>query len=236
MASKLPNTLLVNVGESWRPFLEAEFSKPYFAQLTQFVCAERKNFNVYPSEENVFSWTRACSFEQVEYIEGLAFSVPTNVTPPPPPSLVNIFNELEQDIPSFRRPAHGYLQGWAEQGVLMLNSVLTVREGVEASHTGKGWEQFTDAVIAYLNNNKNGLVFVMWGLYAQKKAARIDKVVSHRILTSSLPSPNSAHLGFSGCRHFSQINAYLQKNGIDPINWSYLPPFQPRLVDHKILV
>ncbi|WAR20883.1 UNG-like protein, partial [Mya arenaria] len=131
MASKLPNTLLVNVGESWRPFLEAEFS--------------------------------------------LAFSVPTNVTPPPPPSLVNIFNELEQDIPSFRRPAHGYLQGWAEQGVLMLNSVLTVREGVEASHTGKGWEQFTDAVIAYLNNNKNGLVFVMWGLYAQKKAARIDK-------------------------------------------------------------
>ncbi|WAR20879.1 UNG-like protein [Mya arenaria] len=161
-----PGTLLYNVEESWRPVLEPEFNKPYFAQLTRFVCDERKMFTVYPSAENVFSWTQYCTVDQgwTPQPPCLSFSVLHNELIPD--SLMNIFKELREEFPAtpiFQNPPHGYLKGWADQGVLMLNSVLTVREGAPESHKRQGWEQFTDAVIAYLSNSKDGLVFVLWG-------------------------------------------------------------------------
>ncbi|WAR20877.1 UNG-like protein [Mya arenaria] len=208
------DTLLVNVGESWRTALEAEFSKTYFAELTRFVCAERRKGTVYPSPENV----KVVILGQDPYhgpnqAHGLSFSVLPGV--PAPPSLVNMYKELGKDIEGFKRPDHGYLQGWAKQGVLMLNAVLTVRARDANSHKDRGWEKLTDAVIAYLNKNKDGLVFVLWGSYAQKKGAHIDKGVH--------PSPLSAHRGFFGCQHFSKTNEFLQETGKPPIDWSHLP-------------
>ena len=135
-----------------------------------------------------------------------------------PPSLVNIYKELVQDIPGFQIPKHGYLQSWAEQGVLLLNTVLTVRAGQAHSHAALGWETFTDHVIAVLNEGREHLVFMLWGSHAQKKGAIIDRA-RHLILTAPHPSPLSAHRGFFGCRHFSQANAYLQQHGLPPIDW-----------------
>ena len=147
---------------------------------------------------------------------GLCFSVPRDV--PPPPSLINIYSALKKDIPSFQIPKHGNLINWAKAGVLLLNTSLTVRAHEAASHSGKGWEKFTDAVIRKISETKTGVVFILWGRYAQDKQALID-TTRHFILKSAHPSPLSAHNGFFGCKHFSKINSYLQKHGKTPIDW-----------------
>ncbi|XP_052226450.1 uracil-DNA glycosylase-like isoform X2 [Dreissena polymorpha] len=226
-------SLLVNFGESWKRALEAEFGKPYFEELTKFVTSERSKGTVFPPAENVFTWTRACPVDQVKVVilgqdpyhgtgqaHGFAFSVLPGI--PPPPSLLNMYKELESDIEGFKRPGHGYLQGWASQGVLMLNAVLTVRAHQANSHKDKGWEKLTDAAISHLNKNTSGLVFMLWGSYAQKKGGYIDKE-KHHILTGVHPSPLSAHRGFFGCKHFSKCNELLTKSGKAPIDWGYLP-------------
>lgn len=184
---KQTHGLLVNFGQSWFRALEPEFAKPYFIQLSKFVAEERQKKTIYPSPENVFSWTRACDIKDVKVVilgqdpyhgprqaHGLSFSVLPGIQPPP--SLLNMYKELEGDIEGFKRPNHGYLQGWAKQGVLMLNACLTVRAAEANSHKDKGWEKFTDATISWLNKNRQQIVFILWGSYAQKKGAHIDKV------------------------------------------------------------
>uniref|UniRef100_A0A671T7C1 Uracil-DNA glycosylase n=1 Tax=Sinocyclocheilus anshuiensis TaxID=1608454 RepID=A0A671T7C1_9TELE len=175
------------IGESWKKALNAEFGKPYFKSLMSFVAEERQKHTIYPPENEVFTWTQTCDIKDVKVVilgqdpyhgpnqaHGLCFSVQRPV--PPPPSLVNIFKELASDIKGFEQPGHGDLTGWAKQGVLLLNAVLTVRAHQANSHKDKGWETFTDAVIHWLSTNMQGLVFILWGSYAQKKGAAIDKV------------------------------------------------------------
>lgn len=230
------NGLVTNFGPSWLSTLEPEFAKDYFQKLSQFVSSERSSKTVYPPASDVFSWTRACPIDQIKVVilgqdpyhgpnqaHGLCFSVQKGV--PPPPSLVNMYKELEKDIMGFERPNHGYLGGWAEQGVLLLNACLTVRKAEANSHKDKGWETFTDAVIKSLSKTRPpGLVFILWGSYAQKKGSIIDrKRPGHYILNGPHPSPLSAHRGFFGCKHFSKANELLVKEGIKPINWSHLP-------------
>lgn len=230
---KSSHSLLVGFGDSWRKALETEFSKPYFEKLSEFVHEQREKATVYPTPENVFSWTRACTLDEVKVVilgqdpyhgpnqaHGLSFSVMPGV--PPPPSLLNMYKELENDVEAFKRPKHGYLQGWARQGVLMLNACLTVRAKEANSHKDRGWEKFTDATISYLNKNRHGLVFILWGSYAQKKGAVIDKK-RHHVLTGVHPSPLSAHRGFFGCKHFSRCNKLLEDENKTPIDWSDLP-------------
>ncbi|EMP37160.1 Uracil-DNA glycosylase [Chelonia mydas] len=174
-------------GEGWRRPLAGEFTKPYFSQLTAFVADERKRHTIYPPPQQVFTWTQMCDIREVKVVilgqdpyhgpsqaHGLCFSVQRPV--PPPPSLENIYKELSADIEDFTHPGHGDLTGWAKQGVLLLNAVLTVRAHQPNSHKDKGWEQFTDAVVSWLNNNLDGLVFMLWGAYAQKKGSSIDRV------------------------------------------------------------
>uniref|UniRef100_A0A673HV31 Uracil-DNA glycosylase n=1 Tax=Sinocyclocheilus rhinocerous TaxID=307959 RepID=A0A673HV31_9TELE len=222
----------VPVGESWRRQIGTEFTKPYFTKLMSFVTMERKCFTVYPSPEQVFYCTTLCAIEDVKVVilgqdpyhhpgqaHGLAFSV---LRPkPPPPSLENIFTELKEDIVGFGHPGHGDLTEWAKQGVLLLNSVLTVRAHQPTSHEGQGWEIFTDAVVLWLSRNLNGLVFLLWGSYAQRKGRVIDRK-RHHVLETSHPSPYSAHLGFSGCRHFSKTNILLKASGKKPVDWKAL--------------
>ncbi|XP_066517670.1 uracil-DNA glycosylase isoform X2 [Hoplias malabaricus] len=222
----------VPIGESWRKHIGDEFTKSYFTKLMFFVAEERKVFTVYPSQEHIFSWTNACAFEEVKVVilgqdpyvkkgqaHGLCFSVPRPVLPPP--SLENIFSELALDIDNFQHPGHGDLTGWAKQGVLLLNSVLTVRANQPTSHHDQGWERFTDAVVLNLSRSLRGLVFLLWGSYAQSKGAIIDRT-RHHVLETSHPSPYSAHLGFFGCRHFSKTNSYLKSSGKIPIDWKAL--------------
>uniref|UniRef100_A0A669AUW2 Uracil-DNA glycosylase n=1 Tax=Oreochromis niloticus TaxID=8128 RepID=A0A669AUW2_ORENI len=191
-------------GESWRKALSAEFGKPYFKQLTSFVCEERKRHTVYPPAEHVFTWTQMCDIRDVKVVilgqdpyhgpnqaHGLCFSVKRPV--PPPPSLENMFKELSSDIKGFQHPGHGDLTGWAQQGVLLLNAVLTVRAHQANSHKDRGWEAFTDAVVQWLSKNLEGLVFMLWGSYAQKKGAAIDRV--------SCFNPGSFSLSFIMCFH-----------------------------------
>ncbi|XP_063345783.1 uracil DNA glycosylase a isoform X1 [Pelmatolapia mariae] len=219
-------------GESWRKALSAEFGKPYFKQLTSFVCEERKRHTVYPPAEHVFTWTQMCDIRDVKVVilgqdpyhgpnqaHGLCFSVKRPV--PPPPSLENMFKELSSDVKGFQHPGHGDLTGWAQQGVLLLNAVLTVRAHQANSHKDRGWEAFTDAVVQWLSKNLEGLVFMLWGSYAQKKGAAIDRK-RHHVLQAVHPSPLSAHRGFFGCRHFSKANELLQKSGKSPIDWKAL--------------
>jgi len=228
--------LVTNFGPSWLPALEAEFSKDYFLKLSQFVASERTAKTVFPPASDVFSWTRMCPIERVKVVilgqdpyhgpgqaHGLCFSVQKGV--PPPPSLINMYKELEMDIPGFQRPSHGYLGGWAEQGVLLLNACLTVRKAEANSHKDKGWETFTDAVIETLSKTRpRGLVFILWGSYAQKKGNVIDrKRPGHYVLSGVHPSPLSAHRGFMGCKHFSKANELLVKEGLDPVDWKHLP-------------
>ena len=184
---------------------------------------------VYPPAADVFNAFKVTEFKQVKVVilgqdpyhgagqaHGLSFSVQAGVAPPP--SLVNIYKELADDIAGFQIPAHGCLQHWAEQGVLLLNTVLTVRAGQAHSHAALGWETFTDRVIAMLNQEREGLVFLLWGSHAQKKGAFIDRN-RHCVLTAPHPSPLSAYRGFFGCKHFSQANAYLQQQGLAAIDW-----------------
>ncbi|XP_061585983.1 uracil DNA glycosylase a isoform X2 [Cololabis saira] len=220
------------LGESWRKELATEFGKSYFKQVMDLVSEERKRHTVYPPAEQVFTWTQMCDIRDVKVVilgqdpyhgpnqaHGLCFSVKRPV--PPPPSLVNMYKELASDIEGFQHPGHGDLTGWAKQGVLLLNAVLTVRAHQANSHKDKGWETFTDAVVQKLSNNLEGLVFMLWGSYAQKKGAAINRK-RHHVLQAVHPSPLSAHRGFFGCKHFSKANELLKKSGKSPIDWKAL--------------
>ncbi|NWY37870.1 UNG glycosylase, partial [Sylvia atricapilla] len=219
-------------GESWQRQLAGEFSKPYFVELMAFVAEERKRYTVYPPPEQVFTWTQMCDIWDVKVVilgqdpyhgpkqaHGLCFSVQKPV--PPPPSLENIYKELSEDIEGFTHPGHGDLTGWAKQGVLLLNAVLTVRAHQATSHKERGWEQFTDAVVSWLNKNLHGVVFMLWGAYAQRKGSSIDRK-RHHVLQTVHPSPLSVNRGFFGCRHFSKTNELLKKSGKKPIDWKAL--------------
>jgi uracil-DNA glycosylase len=214
---------------SWKDKLSKEFQQPYFMELQQFLREEKKRGEaIYPPEPFIFNAFNKTPFDQVKVVilgqdpyhglgqaHGLCFSVPPGVKPPP--SLANIFKELSADV-GFKRPDHGSLESWADQGVLLLNSGLTVREGKPASHQGKGWETFTDAIVKMLNEEKAGLIFLLWGKPAQLKGAIIDPD-KHYVLKAPHPSPFSAYTGFLGCGHFSKTNELLIKMGHAPINW-----------------
>jgi uracil-DNA glycosylase len=217
----------VDLSPSWQAVLADELHKPYFKELEKFVDGERKAHKVFPPEDDVFNAFKAAPFDKVKVLllgqdpyhddgqaHGMCFSVRPGVKPPP--SLVNMFKELKNDLGS-KIPNHGYLQGWAEQGILLLNAVLTVQAHKANSHKDKGWEQFTDAVIKALNARDDPLVFVLWGGYAQKKEKLIDGK-KHRILKAAHPSPLSA-AKFMGSKPFSAINKALKELGKEPIDW-----------------
>ncbi len=219
----------VKLEESWKHVLGPEFSDPYMHELKRFLVAEKEaGKRIFPKGSEYFRALDLTPLDEVKVVilgqdpyhgfgqaHGLCFSVKPGVRIPP--SLVNIYKEMETDlgIPPAR---HGFLEHWAEQGVLLLNSVLTVEESQAASHQGKGWERFTDAVIRAVNDECDGIVFILWGSYAQKKAAFVDQQ-RHLVVRSAHPSPLSAHNGFLGSRPFSKANAYLQSIGKDPVDW-----------------
>ncbi len=218
----------VQIEDSWKRHLQTEFDKPYFEALTSFVREEYGKGRCYPPGKLIFNAFNLCPFDQVKVVligqdpyhepgqaMGLCFSVNQGVLFPP--SLQNIFKEIADDIGT-PIPASGDLTRWAKQGVMLLNATLTVREHQAGSHQGKGWETFTDAVIQTLAREREHLVFILWGSYAQKKGAFIDRN-RHLVLQSAHPSPLSAYRGFFGNKHFSKANAYLQANGIEPILW-----------------
>ncbi|AHG87041.1 Uracil-DNA glycosylase [Bibersteinia trehalosi USDA-ARS-USMARC-190] len=215
--------------KTWKDAIGEEKQQPYFQQILQFVHHERLSGKmIFPPQSEVFSAFALTEFSDVKVVilgqdpyhglnqaHGLAFSVKPSIAPPP--SLVNIYKELAQDV-GFQIPSHGYLVEWAKQGVLLLNTVLTVEQGKAHSHANIGWERFTDKVIEQLNSHREKLVFLLWGSHAQKKGQFIDRH-RHHVLTAPHPSPLSAHRGFFGCRHFSKANAYLSSQGIREINW-----------------
>lgn len=218
----------VKIAADWKEVLKEEFEKPYFEELTKFVRTEYANGTIYPSGRNIFRAFDKCPFAELKVViigqdpyhgpgqaNGLCFSVNDGI--PFPPSLQNIFKEINDDIGT-PIPRSGELDRWAEQGVLLLNSVLTVQAHNAASHAGHGWEQFTDAVVRTINERKQGVVYMLWGSYAQKKGLIADPQ-QNLILKSVHPSPLSAYRGFFGCKHFSQANTYLQSIGKSPINW-----------------
>ena len=215
----------VRIEQSWQQRLQGEFDAPYFEALTQFVKAEYAAGTCYPPAGQIFRAFDCCPFSQVKVVilgqdpyhepgqaEGLCFSVPDGQ--PYPPSLLNIYKEIAADL---GRPAHP-LSSWPQQGVLLLNSTLTVRAHQAASHAGHGWEQFTNAAVRCLAEEREGLVFILWGSYAQKKGAFIDRK-RHLVLQSAHPSPLSAYRGFFGNHHFTLANDYLQTHGQTPILW-----------------
>ncbi len=226
----LPNFEFI-MEPSWNRQLAAELSAPYMRELGVFLKSEEESGQkIYPKKVDWFAAFDHTPFDEVKVVilgqdpyhgpgqaHGLAFSVKPGLRPPP--SLVNIYKEMQTDIAGFERPDHGYLASWAAQGVLLLNSVLTVRDGKPASHQGHGWETFTDRVIHLLAEKRTGLVFVLWGAYAQKKGAFIDRA-KHLVLEGRHPSPLSASRGFFGSRPFSQINAYLKIQHETPIDWT----------------
>lgn len=217
------------ITNDWLAPMEAEFKKPYYRQLYQFVKEEYSNTTVYPPSEDIFNAMHFTPLGKVKVLilgqdpyhepnqaHGLSFSVPVdqkNI----PPSLQNIYKELNLDLGCYI-PNNGYLKKWADQGVLLLNTVLTVRAHQAFSHQGKGWEQFTDAIIAAVNEQDRPIVYLLWGKPAQSKMAMLNNP-KHLILTAPHPSPLSAHRGFMGCRHFSKANEFLIANGEKPIDW-----------------
>lgn len=213
--------------ESWKGFLKTEFEKPYFKELAGFLHEEYEKKTIYPPKGLVFSaFTTDLAEVKVVILgqdpyhtpgaaEGLAFSVPASQ--PIPPSLVNIYKEIDADIGSHANP-RGSLRAWQKQGVLLLNTVLTVEAHKAGSHRGKGWETFTTEVIKYLDREREHLVFMLWGRDARNKKALID-TSKHLVLEAPHPSPLSAHSGFFGCRHFSKCNAWLEQNGLEAIKW-----------------
>ena len=218
----------VKIAPSWSEKLQNEFDAPYFSQLTQFVRKEYAAGPCYPPGNQIFNAFNLCPFDKVKVVilgqdpyheegqaEGLCFSVADGIQWPP--SLQNIFKEIEGDLHR-PAPATGSLRRWAEQGVLLLNSTLTVRAHQAASHAGQGWETFTDAVVRLLSDERENLVFLLWGSYAQHKGAIVDRQ-RHLVLTSAHPSPLSAYRGFFGNHHFSLCNDYLIQHNITPINW-----------------
>ena len=220
------NSLIKN---SWAPLLEEEFDKPYMKELFSFLEEEKKNGKlIYPTENKIFEAFNLTPFEKVEVVilgqdpyhgpgqaHGLAFSVLPGVKIPP--SLINIYKELESDL-GIKTPKHGFLNEWAERGVLLLNTVLTVEDGKAGSHHKRGWETFTDKVIEVLNTHKKNLVFILWGSPSQKKASMVDEN-KHFVIKSPHPSPLSSYRGFFGSKPFSQTNTYLKSKGLKEINW-----------------
>lgn len=218
----------VRIEESWKKHLQTEFDKPYFDELVRFVRNEYATHTVYPPGKQMFAAFDACPFDNVKVVilgqdpyhepgqaHGLCFSVNEGVQFPP--SLQNIFKEIESDLGK-PVPFNGNLLRWARQGVLLLNATLTVRAHQAGSHQNRGWEAFTDAVIHHLAEEREHIVFILWGAYAQRKGAFIDRT-RHLVLQSPHPSPLSAHRGFFGNHHFSQANQYLTAHGIEPIDW-----------------
>lgn len=219
----------VNIAESWKHILEEEFEKPYFSELADFVKSEYQNYTCYPKGKDIFAAFDHCAFDDLKVViigqdpyhgvgqaNGLCFSVHDGIAHPP--SLINIFKELETDL-QLPYPTSGDLSRWAKQGVLLLNATLTVRAHTAGSHQRKGWEQFTDAVISKVSSEKENVVFLLWGGYAKKKGAKIDKK-KHHILQSGHPSPLSANRGYwFGNKHFSKTNDFLQSKGLDTITW-----------------
>ncbi len=221
----------VKLEASWKEALGEEFGKPYMKQLREFLQRKKQaGKRIYPPGSRIFAALDATPLPDVKVViigqdpyhgtgqaHGLCFSVPPGVAAPP--SLINIFQELGEEFAEERRGFQGAcLESWAAQGVLLLNAVLTVEAGRAASHQGKGWEQFTDRVVEILNAQRSGLVFLLWGSYAQKKGAMVDRS-RHCVLSAPHPSPLSAHRGFFGCGHFARTNAYLTEQGADPIDW-----------------
>lgn len=220
----------VKIEDSWKAVLKDEFSKPYFQQIALHIKTEKsQGKTIYPPGSLIFNAFNTTPFDKVKVVilgqdpyhgpgqaHGLCFSVQTGV--PPPPSLVNIFKELQDDL-GINIPNHGNLTHWAEQGVFLLNASLTVRAGEPMSHSKIGWAEFTDAVIRKISALKNNVVFLLWGKFAQEKRTLIDES-KHLVLRSVHPSPLSAYGGFFGCKHFSKTNEYLAAKGIDPVDWS----------------
>ncbi len=216
------------IEESWKEILADEFSAPYFQQLKAFLVEEKKKFTVYPPGPLIFSAFNHTPFNKVKVVilgqdpyhgpgqaHGLCFSVNRGVVKPP--SLINIFKEIESDL-GLLPPAHGNLEKWADQGVLLLNATLTVRANQAGSHQNKGWERFTDAAIKALSEKRSGLVFLLWGNYAGAMQTLID-TTRHHVMKAPHPSPLSASRGFFGCRHFSRTNELLAAQGLTPIDW-----------------
>ena len=223
----------VKIAPDWKELLAPEFEKPYFAQLTEFVRQEYASRRIFPRGSNIFRAFDKCPFDRLKVVvigqdpyhgpgqaNGLCFSVADGV--PFPPSLQNIFKEVSDDTGT-PIPSTGNLDRWAEQGVLLLNAVLTVRAHEAASHAGRGWETFTDKVISLINQHREGVVFLLWGSHAQKKGAIIDKQ-RHHVLKAPHPSPLSAHRGFFGCNHFVLANQWLEQRGETPIDWMPVLP------------
>ena len=219
---------MVNIGNVWDQVLEGEFEKEYYQKLRAFLIQEYRTRTIYPGMYDIFNALKYTPYDQVKAVilgqdpyhepgqaHGMSFSVKKGVKQPP--SLVNIFRELEDDL-GISPPDHGYLMKWAEEGVLLLNTCLTVREHQANSHRGKGWEIFTDRVISLLNERKTPLVFILWGANAKSKAQLITGK-QHLILTGAHPSPLSAYNGFFGGRYFSKTNAFLEENGEKSIDW-----------------
>lgn len=218
----------VKIEDSWKQRLQPEFNKPYFEKLVAFVKQEYARYTIYPPGHLLFYAFDTCPFDKVKVViigqdpyhepgqyYGLCFSVLDGV--PFPPSLVNIFKEVQNDLGK-PVPRSGRLERWSNQGVLLINSILTVRAHQAGSHQGKGWEEFTDAVIKRINDEKENVVFMLWGAYAQRKGAFIDRT-RHCVLTAPHPSPLSANRGFFGCKHFSKANEYFRSKGLPEIDW-----------------
>lgn len=220
----------MSISLTWNACIGKEKEKPYFTKIFDLISAERRSGKIiYPPKRDIFNAFRLSNLADIKVVilgqdpypspnqaHGLSFSVRPGV--PIPPSLMNIYKELTTDISGFKFPNHGCLESWAKQGVLLLNTVLTVEDGRAHSHAHFGWEIFTSKVISVLNENRNGLVFLLWGTHAQKKGNYIDRK-RHYVLKAPHPSPLSAYRGFFGCRHFSQTNKLLKQQGLQPINW-----------------
>ena len=217
------------IEEGWKSVLSDQFQSPYFTALKEFLVEEKKKYTIYPPGRLIFNAFQHTPFEKVKVVilgqdpyhgkgqaHGLCFSVPPGV--PKPPSLVNIFKELQSDL-GIPLPEYGTLEKWATQGVLLINATLTVRDGQAGSHQNRGWETFTNRVIEVVSQEKKGVVFLLWGRYAQAKASLIDEN-KHLVLKAAHPSPLSAHNGFFGCRHFSKTNEYLAQQGNPGIDWT----------------
>lgn len=216
------------IHESWKAVLQDQFEADYFGKLKDFLLEEKKKFTVYPPGALIFNAFEQTPFDKVKVVilgqdpyhgagqaHGLCFSVPLGIKPPP--SLVNIFKELEADL-GINAPSHGNLESWARQGVMLLNATLTVRANEAGSHQNKGWETFTDSVIKIISDKKRDIVFILWGNYARAKKTLIDSS-KHLILEAAHPSPFSAYNGFFGCKHFSKTNEWLKGHGIQEIDW-----------------
>lgn len=217
------------IDNSWKEVLAVEFATPYFQELKQFLLQEKQQYVIYPPGPQIFAAFNRTTFDSVSVViigqdpyhgvgqaNGLCFSVSDGIRQPP--SLVNIFKEINQDL-GIAMPKSGNLEPWADQGVLLLNATLTVRANLAGSHQNKGWELFTDAVIKSISEKKSGVVFLLWGKFAQAKEILID-TSRHHVLKAAHPSPFSAYNGFFGCKHFSKTNTILKKTGKEPINWA----------------